>query len=200
LVKAVFVVLKISETIVMEVHNLDWVSIAMVPFGDRLNTPTIYPIIPSNGLAHLGVSHTCPPLIEPRNIGDEDKDFRFHYMLLAQLPSGKSLEDMPAPKIKKFSGLGDSTRQKASPKGDRLDAVKVYIPYNYVPHGCNCASCRGLKRPFNLDKFMSAASSPPPQAAGHRPAPEGAVKREGTSVAKTPRGLGRAPEGKGGSE
>jgi hypothetical protein len=139
--------LTMAELISMQVDDLDSARIVVLPIADAISPEIVYSITPSGGQAELLVSHDCAPT-GTLHVGDDDKDFRFHYTLLEALPPGRRLEDMPLPKINKFSGNSENFRFLESEHRD---------PRSIKPNGCNCAGSSGLSRSFDLDKFMTVS-------------------------------------------
>jgi hypothetical protein len=141
-------ILTISEMISMRVAGLESARIVILPLEDSLSPKVVYSISPEGSGSHAGllVSHDCAVAAsaEPTlHIGDDDKDFRFHYSLLDALPQGLQLANMPVPKINKFTGNSENFRVLNS-------------GISFKPNGCNCAGSSGLSRSYNLDKFMTA--------------------------------------------
>jgi hypothetical protein len=134
--------IQLAEGFFMEVKDVDSARLLILPLADPDAMPVVVPVVPrSDDMAVLSLSQTC--VATEVHVGDEDKDFRFQYLLLGTRPTGKILEGLPAPIIRKFSeGTGNFRGGEVSPF------------FEFKPHGCNCAGGHGKSRPFDLDAFM----------------------------------------------
>lgn len=134
-----------SEKIQLNAAALSEARIVVLPLADTLVPDAIYTIEPpSTGPAMIEVQHICTP---SGTIQLQDRDFVFHYRLLRALPQGRPLENMPIPKITRFS----------DPKGLEKNFFRIL---DLQARGCNCAGARGLARDYDkLDRFMDVGAT-----------------------------------------
>jgi hypothetical protein len=137
-------VIPMAEAVTMRVAGLKSAEVIVLPLANSLSPEARYSIVPNGqGNAKLVVAHDCAAQGELK-VGDDDKDFRFHYSLLGQPLAGRRVDSLPLPKINKFSG--HSQNFTIALNDEDLLGLK--------PDGCNCAASSGLPRPYHLDKFM----------------------------------------------
>lgn len=131
-----------SEKVRMDVDNLKKAEIVVYPLSSSTVPEAIYvidPLLGDQGLIEL--KHLCTP---SGAIEIQDKDFRFHYLMLRTLPGGKAIDSMPVPSMARFSGASES-----------IEFEKMFFDkLDFQARGCNCAGARGLSRKIDLEDFM----------------------------------------------
>ncbi|HEX7184194.1 MAG TPA: hypothetical protein VF756_20365 [Thermoanaerobaculia bacterium] len=180
--------LKLSPTVRMEVDGLLSAAIVVLPLGTLdLAKADIYSVEPGNQDAEVEISHLCPFALAAldRPIPEEDEDFRFHYTLLRQEQpqssgSGPSrmedpidLASLPVPRIAELPRIPFGLfRAEHASLGNRLFSAasgsgllpqsgqQAHRPYGLSGTTCNCASCNGVPRPYNLDTFSQRNLGP----------------------------------------
>jgi hypothetical protein len=118
--------------------------LVILPLTNSTVPDAVYPIRPGANGAFLRLSHTCFKATQ-RAVGDPDADFCFHYLMLASMPDGLTIREMPLPLIEKFS---ETPKNGVATNGARLTS-----------DGCDCAGAAAAPRPIELDAFMDAATT-----------------------------------------
>lgn len=166
--------LALSPIVRMEVDGLRSAKMVVLPLGNlNLAEAAVYTIEPGNQVAEVRITHLCPFVLNGQ-VREEDEDFRFHYGLLAQeqfLRPGQPLginpiNSLPVPRITQlpredqpglpFRLLRIAQTALAAATGSGLDqksGKQGLRPYGLSGSTCNCASCDGVPRPYNLDTF-----------------------------------------------